>query len=171
MLGNPSLHLGLCWPPEGECQVPSALTNSPGYSIRRRQLTSWVIAESKQCLLHNRHSITIEWTNVVLMTLMVSMVDSCLDYSGGKTQLMWREKSCCSTMTHGLSSQHKVPICFAFLWLQGDGELARRTGGNMVEDRIGMIQALSLTLAWVWVPTRMDSQHTGVPSLLKILLF
>lgn len=81
------------------------------------------------------------------MTLMVNMADSCLGYSGGNTQLMWREKSCCSTMTHGLSSQHKIPIRFAFLRLQGDGELARRTGGNMVEDRIGMIQALSLTSA------------------------
>lgn len=74
-------------------------------------------------------------------------------------------------MTHGLSSQHKIPIRFAFLRLQGDGELARRTGGNMVEDRIGMIQALSLTSAWVWVPTHMGSQNTGVPSLLKIVLF
>ena len=148
MFGNPSLHLSLCRPPESECQVPSALTNSPGYSIRRRQLTSWVIAESKQCLLRNRHSITIEWTNVVLMTLMVGMVDSCLGYSGGKIQLMWREKSCCSTMTHGLSSQHKVPVCFAFCGskVMVNWQGGRQHGGRQDRHDSALITNFSMSL-------------------------
>lgn len=49
-------------------------------------------------------------------------------------------------MTHGFNSQHKVQVYFAFLLLQGEGELERRKGGSMVGVRKGMIQALTLTL-------------------------
>lgn len=121
MLGNPSFHQRLCWPSESEWgQGPSALTHPPAHSIRRRQLTTWVTAGSKQRLLHDRSpwmplSAT-EGSNIILMTFMVARL-ILVWVTVEETQLMWRERSCCSTMTHGLSSQHKVQVCFAFLWL------------------------------------------------------
>lgn len=46
-------------------------------------------------------------------------------------------------MAHGLNSQYKVQV--AFLWHQGDGELAQRKRGSAVAVMRGMVQALPLT--------------------------
>lgn len=89
-----------------------------------------------------------------------------------KTQLTWRKRNCCSTVTHGLTSQHKVQVCFAFLWLQGDSELARRKGDSMVEVRRGVIQFLSPTAVWIGLGMNsFEFQKYRVPYRLKILLF
>lgn len=120
MFGNPSFHQRLCWPSESEWgRVPSALTNPSAHSIRRRQLTTWVTAGSKQCLLHNRRPwmpLQRHWGKHHFNDFLVARL-ILVWVTVEETQLMWRERSCCSTMTHGLSSQHKVQVCFAFLWL------------------------------------------------------
>ena len=85
-------------------------------------------------------------------------------------------------MTHGFNSQHKVQVYFAFLLLQGEGELARRKGGSKAwfkefkefkekGVRKGTIQALTLTSVWVWAPSHLGLQNTEVLSHVKILLF
>lgn len=53
-------------------------------------------------------------------------------------------------MTQGLNTQHKVQLCFAFLWLWSYGELARRKRDSVVGVRRGVIQFLSPTAVWIW---------------------
>lgn len=64
-----------------------------------------------------------------------------------------------------------VQAYFEFLLLQGEGELAKRKGGSMVEVRKGMIRAFTLTSVWVWAATHLGLQNTEVLSHVKIVLF
>jgi len=165
MFGNPPLHQRLCWPSESERgQVLSTLRNPPAHSIRIRQLTTRILQDPNSACsttgAPDCHSVATEWTNVVLMTFTVAwliLVWTAVE----ETQLMWRERSCCSTMTHRLRSQHKVQVCFAFLaWGLGtklERKRKRLVVPSWVKREQGTEPTGSLsTHAGLWWPTSLS---------------